>query len=94
MVGTRRLFVRCFLVSLMQVWSLWKATCACEGSVCHLFAKLFLGHGVFICVSMMCFFFTEAVSQMVSPRSIGCVILTPHSGSEALCSRFSVFFHG
>ena len=57
MVGTRRLFVRCFLVSLMQVWSLWKASCACEGSVCHLFAKLFLGHGVFICVSMMCFFF-------------------------------------
>ena len=38
----------------------------------------------FICLSMMCFFFAEAVPEMVSPRTIGCVILTPLSGSEAL----------
>ena len=31
--GTWLLFVRCFLVSLMQVWSRWKTSCACEGSV-------------------------------------------------------------
>ena len=36
----------------------------------------------------------EAVSQVISPRTIGCVILTPPSGSEALCSRIGVFFDG
>ena len=39
-------------------------------------------------------FCAKTVSQMVSPRTIGCVILTPLSGSEALCSRFGVFFDG
>ena len=35
--GTRLVFVDllcvCFLVSLMQVWSRWKTSCACKGSV-------------------------------------------------------------
>ena len=36
----------------------------------------------------------EAVSQMISPTTIGCVILTPPSGFEALCSHIGVFFDG
>ena len=47
-----------------------------------------------LCIDAVFFFFAEAVSQMVSPRTICCVILTPLSGSEALCSRISVFFDG
>ena len=39
-------------------------------------------------------FCAKTVSQMVSPRTIGCVILTPLSGSEALCSRIGVFLDG
>ena len=38
-VGVRRFVVRCFVVSLMQVWSRSKTSCACEGLVCHSFAK-------------------------------------------------------
>ena len=36
----------------------------------------------------------EAVSQMISPTTIGCVILTPPSGFEALCSHIGVFSDG
>ena len=92
MVGTRRLFVRLFLgfsdASVVAV----------EGHLCvrgfglSSFCEVVLGSLRFcLCIDDVFFFFGEAVSQMVSPRTICCVILKPHSGLKR-CFPASVCF--
>ena len=77
---------------------------AVEGQLCvrglglSSFCEVFLGSWRFCsfahpCRRCLCVL-AEAVSQMISPTTIGCVILTPLSGFEALCSRIGVFFDG
>ena len=94
MVGVRRCVVRLFLgVSDASVVAVEGQFCV-RGFGLSSFCEVVLGSWRFsLCIDDV-FFFAEAVSQMVSPRMIGCVILTPLSGSEALCSHIGVFSHG